>query len=69
MTVYIRGPQQFRKNLKTDERGAVRFTPSNAGRYTFRSSVEEAISGRDGDQDYSLIRHNGTLIMTLPLQK
>jgi hypothetical protein len=31
--------------------------------------VEEAISGGEGGQHYSLIRHNGTLIMTLPLQK
>jgi hypothetical protein len=68
-TVYIRGPKKFRKNLKTDERGAVRFTPAQAGRYTFRSSVEEDISGREGDKDYSLIRHNATLVMTLPLQK
>jgi hypothetical protein len=65
--VYIRGPKKFRENLKTNKRGVVRFTPVNAGRYTFRSSVEEAIAGRDGGQDYSLIRHNGTLIMTLPL--
>jgi hypothetical protein len=68
-TIYIRGPKKFRKNVKTDKRGAVRFTPANPGRYTFRTSVEEAISGRDGGQDYSLIRHNGTLIMTLPLRK
>lgn len=68
-TIYIRGPNKFRKNLKTDNRGTVRFNPANPGTYTFRSSVEEPISGRDGDEDYSLIRHNGTLIMTLPLQK
>ncbi|HJN09497.1 MAG TPA: hypothetical protein QF564_12465 [Pirellulaceae bacterium] len=67
--VFIRGPKQFRKNIKTDKRGRVRFTPTNAGKYTFRTSVEEATAGREGDQEYALIRHNGTLIMTLPLRK
>lgn len=67
--VYIRGPKKFRKNLKTDNRGTVRFTPANPGEYTFRTSVEENVSGRDGGQDYSRIRHNATLIMTLPLQE
>jgi uncharacterized GH25 family protein len=67
--VFIRGPKQFRKNIKTNAKGRVRFTPSNAGKYTFRTSVEEATPGREGDEDYSLIRHNGTLIMTLPLNK
>jgi uncharacterized GH25 family protein len=68
-TVYIRGPKRFRKNIKTDNNGHVRFTPLQAGRYTFRTSVEEATPGREGDEDYALIRHNGTLIMELPLRK
>lgn len=68
-TVYIRGPKQFRKNIKTDENGHVRFTTVNPGKYTFRTSVEEATPGREGEEDYALIRHNGTLIMTLPLKK
>jgi hypothetical protein len=68
-TVFIRGPMKFRKNLKTNKSGRVRFTPIIAGKYMFRTSVEEATPGRDGDEDYALIRHNGTLIMMLPLQK
>ena len=67
--VYIRGPKQFRKNVKTDEKGRVRFTPAAAGRYTLRTSVEEATPGREGDEDYALIRHNCTLTMQLPLEK
>jgi len=68
-TVYIRGPKQFRKNLETDKNGRVRFAVENPGRYTFRTSVEEATGGREGDEDYDLIRHNATLIMTLPLKE
>jgi hypothetical protein len=68
-TVYIRGPRQFRKNINTDDRGRVRFTPADAGKYTFRTSVEEATPGREGDEDYALIRHNATMIMVLPLEE
>lgn len=68
-TVALRGPEKFRKNLKTDEKGRVRFAPVHAGRYTFRTSVEEATPGREGDEQYDLIRHHGTLIMTLPLRR
>jgi len=67
--VYIRGPKKFKKNIKTDNKGRVRFAPAHAGRYTFRTSVEQPTPGREGDKEYSLIRHNGTLIMTLPLRK
>ena len=68
-TVNLRGPNRFRKNLKTDRKGRVRFVPAKRGRYTFRTSVEEATPGREGDEAYELIRHNGTLVMTLPLRK
>jgi hypothetical protein len=68
-TVYIRGPKRFQKNLKTNKMGVVEFKPEGPGRYTFRTSVEENKSGKEGDKEYSLIRHNGTLIMTLPLKK
>jgi hypothetical protein len=68
-TVYIRGPKHFRKNINTDENGRVLFTPTDAGRYTFRTSTEEATPGREGDEDYALIRHNCTMIMRLPLAK
>ena len=68
-TVYIRGPKGFQKNLKTNKKGVVNFKPASPGRYTFRTSVEENTAGKEGDKDYTLIRHNGTLIMTLPLKK
>lgn len=67
--VYIRGPKKFRVNLETNERGIVEFQPTASGRYTFRTSVEEPIGGKEGDDEYSLIRHNGTLVMQLPLKK
>jgi len=67
--VYFRGPEKFRQNIKTDGKGCVRFTPVTSGRYTLRTSVEEPTPGREGDQDYALIRHNCTLIMQLPLEK
>lgn len=66
-TVHIRGPERFQQNLTTNERGRVEFTPPAAGRYTFRTSVEEATPGRDGEDEYELIRHNGTLVMNLPV--
>ena len=65
--VHIRGPERFQQNVRTDERGRVVFTPSVAGRYTFRTSVELATKGRDGDDEYELIRHHATLVMRLPL--
>lgn len=67
--VYIRGPEQFRKNVKTDRFGRVSFPLIAAGKYTFRTSVEEATPGTENGEDYSLIRHNATLIMRLPLEK
>jgi hypothetical protein len=68
-TVYIRGPNRFRKNINTDGKGRVRFTPADPGSYTFRTSVEENTPGREGDEDYALIRHNATMIVRLPLEK
>jgi hypothetical protein len=67
--VYIRGPANYRENLKTDETGSARFRIRGPGLYTLRTSVEEAIAGRDEGNDYSLIRHNATLIIALPLEK
>lgn len=68
-TVHIRGPERFQQNLTTNERGRVEFTPPAEGRYTFRTSVEEPTPGRDGDDEYELIRHNATLVMRLPVGK
>ena len=68
-TLFIRGPRRFRKNIKTSDRGTVRFKPADKGRYTFRVHVELPKAGREGDKPYSAIRHHGTLIMKLPLTR
>lgn len=65
--VFIRGPKKFRQNPTTDEKGRVRFQPPSPGRYTFRSSVEFDTPGEEEGEAYEKVRHNGTLIMTLPL--
>jgi hypothetical protein len=67
--VLIRGPQKFQQNLKTDAKGRVEFKPPAAGKYLFRTNVEEATPGKEGDKEYSLIRHHATMLLTLPLQK
>ncbi len=68
-TIHIRGPERFGVNITTDEHGRAEFTPEAAGRYLFRTNVELATPGQDGDDDYDLIRHHATLIMTLPLEE
>lgn len=67
--VYVHGPGKLRKNIKTDAAGRIRIPIETGGRYTFRSSVEFDTPGKDGDREYSVVRHHGTLIMDLPLQK
>ncbi|QGJ68993.1 Nickel uptake substrate-specific transmembrane region [Planctomycetales bacterium 10988] len=66
-TVTIRGPKQFRKKLDTNDQGEVEFTFSEPGQYTFRTRVEESVSGQEGGESYSSIYHNATFIMKLPL--
>ena len=68
-TVLVRGPKNFQENPKTDKRGKVRFPIKDAGTYVFRTHVEEPIAGKEGDKEYSLIRHHATMSMTLPLKK
>jgi hypothetical protein len=68
-TVHIRGPKGLQQNLKTDDKGQVRFTIQAPGAYTFRTSVELQTPGREGDRPYSLIRHHATMAMTLPLKQ
>jgi len=65
--VFIGGPDGFRQNVKTDERGQVSISAKKSGRYTFRSSVEEPTPGEDNGETYERVRHNVTLWMTLPL--
>lgn len=65
--VFIRGPSGFRKNVTTNDRGRILFSPQDAGRYTFRSSLDEPTPGEEGGESYELVRHNITLLMNLPL--
>ena len=67
--VFVRGPQNLRKNLNTDANGELHLKIENPGQYMFRTNVEEDKQGTDGDRRYDLIRHNGTLVITLPLTK
>jgi len=67
--VYVRGPKNFAENPKTDAKGRVRFPIKDAGKYVFRTDVEESTAGQDDGKDYSLIRHHVTMIMMLPLKK
>ena len=67
--VYVRGPKSLRETLTTDDSGKVRIQAEAAGQYLFRTSVEEDKQGKEGEKPYDLIRHNGTLAITLPLKK
>ena len=64
--VFIRGPERFRQNLKTDERGRVVFSPESPGQYTIRSSKEEMKSGEEGEEKYQSVLHNITMVLKLP---
>lgn len=68
-TVYVRGPKGFRVNLKTDEFGSVRFKMKGKGQYSFRTSFQINQGGKEGDKEYSQIRHHATLSMKLPLSE
>ena len=60
--VFIRGPERFRQNMKTDERGRVVFSPESPGQYTFRSSKEEMESGEESGERVQIDssqHHNG----------
>lgn len=63
--VFVRGPKGFQANLKTDQRGKILLSPTQSGRHTLRSSVEEQTPGVENEEPYELIRHNITLVMTL----
>lgn len=67
--VYIRGPKGFRTNLKTDEVGVVRFKMKEKGTYTFRTSIQIDKGGKEGDKEYSQIRHHATMSMNLPFSE
>lgn len=66
--VFLRGPKGFRQNLKTDEKGQVRFEQKEAGQYLIRTSYDEVGKGGTFEgKEYSLTRHNGTLVIRLPV--
>ena len=64
-----RNKRSMTLNLKTDDKGNVRMKIESPGRDTFRTSVDENKQGTEGERPYDLIRHNGTLLLSLPLKK
>lgn len=67
--VSIVGPNGLRENLTTDDDGEVTFKAEHEGRYSFKTYVEEEKAGKDGDDEYTLVRHHATMLMQLPLEK
>lgn len=68
--VSVRGPQGFRKQLKTDKRGRVQFTPPESGRYTIHSSVElPEEAGEFEGKPYQSVRHHATLTLDFPIEE
>lgn len=67
--VAVRGPSGFNAKLTTDEKGRVHFEPTGKGRYTLRTSVEQKETGTDNGEEFQLIRHHGTALINLPVQK
>lgn len=63
--VFVRGPNGFRRNVKTDSRGKVEVTLPSEGELTLRSSVEFPTLGREDGESYEAIRHNITFLMPL----
>lgn len=66
--VYLRGPKNLKETLKTDENGKAQFQLSGPGQYLLRTYVEEPEGGKDDGKEYQKIRHNGTVVMKLPLK-
>ena len=66
--VFMRGPERFRQNLETDERGRVVLVPKSPGQYTIRSSKEELKSGEESGEKYQSVRHNITMVLKLPFE-
>lgn len=67
--VSVVGPKGLRENLTTNDKGEVAFTVEHEGRYSFKTYIEEEKAGKDGDDEYTLIRHHATMLMQLPLEK
>jgi hypothetical protein len=63
--VFVRGPDGFRENVKTNANGRVELKRPSKGPLTLRSSVEFATPGSENGEAYEAIRHNITLVMPL----
>ena len=61
--VFVRGPNGFRKNVKTSANGTVELNLPGKGKLTLRSSVEFPTPGKESGEAYEAIRHNITLTM------
>ena len=61
--VFVRGAEGFRKNIKTDKKGAIKLKLPGKGALTLRSSVEFPTEGKENGEAYEAIRHNITLVM------
>ncbi len=69
--VYITSPENNKENIKTDEKGLVRFKVKEKGEYSFLVKMYIKKKGKDPitNQEYSQISHRATLIMSLPLKE
>ena len=66
-SVTVRGPG-VKQNLRTDDKGMIRFKPEERGQYTLRTNVEEPDrKGTDDGKKYDLTRHHATLTIKLPI--
>ena len=66
--VRIRGPKGFTKQLTTSKEGTVKLSKDliAKGRYTFYSKKDFQQNGTDDGKDYSIIRHQATLVLNMP---
>ena len=58
-----------KQDFETDENGMASFKPEKPGLHSFLAKLDEDISGHDPDdkKDYSIVRHQSTLTLRLPL--
>ena len=67
--MYIRGPQRYRLNTKTDKKGVVTLSAKHKGRYLLRSFVELNEAGKFEGKAFQRIRHHATLSIDLAAKK
>ncbi|MEO1614668.1 MAG: hypothetical protein AAFV88_02390, partial [Planctomycetota bacterium] len=63
--VFIRGPEGFRENVKTNAKGRIELKRLSKGTLTLRSSVEFDTPGNENGEAFEAIRHNVTLVMPM----